>query len=55
MAIVCPITNTNRSFPLHVKLDEKTKTTIVIMCEQLKALDFHARNVLYHKKLQRIY
>ena len=55
MAIVCPITNTYRDFPLHVKLDERTKTTGVIMCEQLKALDFHARNVIYHKKLKRSY
>jgi len=33
MAIVCPVTNTNRNFPLHVKLDERTQTTGVIMCE----------------------
>ena len=50
IAIVCPITNTNRNFPLHVELDERTKTTGVIMCEQLKALDIHARNVLFHEK-----
>jgi len=27
MEIVCPITNTNRSFPLHIPLDNRTTTT----------------------------
>jgi mRNA interferase MazF len=43
MAIVCPITNTNKGFPLHVPLDERTRTTGVIMCEQAKSLDILAR------------
>jgi mRNA interferase MazF len=43
LAIVCPITNTDRGFPLHVPLDEQTKTEGVIMCEQVKALDLQAR------------
>lgn len=47
MAIVCPITNTNRGFPLHVSLDERTKTNGVIMCEQAKSLDIAARNASY--------
>ena len=50
MAIVCPITNTNRNSPLHIKLDERTKTTGVIMCEQIKALDIYARNVSFNEK-----
>jgi len=50
IAMVCPITNMNRKFPLHVELDASTKTTGVIMCEQVKALDIHARNVTFHEK-----
>ncbi len=50
MAIVCPITNTNRGFPLHVPLDEKTKTTGVVMCEQAKSLDISARNAIFLEK-----
>ncbi|WP_028309772.1 type II toxin-antitoxin system PemK/MazF family toxin [Desulfitibacter alkalitolerans] len=50
IAMVCPITNTNRDFPLHVKLDERIKTTGVIMCEQVKALDIHARNASFYEK-----
>jgi mRNA interferase MazF len=43
LTIVCPITNTIRPFPLHVALDERTKTTGVVMCEQLKAVDLAER------------
>ena len=50
IAMVCPITNTNRGFPLHVPLDERTKTNGVIMCEQVKSLDINARNALYQEK-----
>jgi len=50
IAIVCPITNTDREFPLHVPLDERTKTTGVIMCEQAKSLDISARNALFIEK-----
>lgn len=50
MAIVCPITNTRRGFPLHVPLDERTKTTGVIMCEQVKSLDILARNAFFIEK-----
>ncbi|MCL1806838.1 MAG: type II toxin-antitoxin system PemK/MazF family toxin [Oscillospiraceae bacterium] len=38
-----PITNTVRHFPLHVALDERTKTTGEILCEQVKAVDLTAR------------
>lgn len=46
-ALVCPITNTNRSIPLHVQLDSRTKTTGVIMCDQVKALDMQSRSAAY--------
>lgn len=51
MALVCPITNTNKGFPLHVELDTRTKTTGVIMCEQVKALDIKARNGIFFEKV----
>jgi mRNA interferase MazF len=40
---VAPITNTIRNFPLHVELDNRTRTTGVILCEQVKAVDLNAR------------
>lgn len=43
LSIVCPITNTNNHFPLHISLDERTKTTGVILCEHIKSLDLNSR------------
>lgn len=43
LTIVCPITNTNNNFPLHIPLDNRTKTTGVILCEHIKALDLNNR------------
>jgi len=44
LAIVCPITNTNKEYPFHVKLDGRTKTTGVILADQTRTLDIGARN-----------
>lgn len=44
LSIVCPITNTNNHFPLHIPLDERTKTTGVILCEHIKSLDLNSRS-----------
>lgn len=43
LTIVCPITTTDNSFPLHIPLDSRTKTTGVILCEHIKALDLNNR------------
>ena len=47
LAIVCPITNTDKNHPFHVKLNEKTKTKGVILCDQARTLDINARNYEY--------
>ena len=44
MIMLCPITNTSKDFPLHVKLDRTSKVTGVVMCEQVKVLDVQSRN-----------
>lgn len=46
MAMVCPITNTNKNHPLHIPLDDRTRTTGVILCDQAKMLDVHARKAV---------
>lgn len=51
LTIVCPITSTNRPFPLHIPLDNRTTTTGVVLCEHIKALDINARN---YKVIERI-
>lgn len=50
IAIVCPITNTERGFPLHILLDERTLAKGVVMCEQVKSLDITARNAVFREK-----
>ena len=50
MAMVCPITHTQRLFPLHVALDERTQTTGSILCEQVKSLDLSARQAEFKEK-----
>lgn len=47
LALVCPITNTNNRFPLHIPLDRRTKTTGVILCEHVKCLDVISRNMQF--------
>ena len=47
MAILCPITNTDKNHPLHIKLNEKIKTNGVILCDQVKTMDIKVRNFKY--------
>jgi mRNA interferase MazF len=51
LPIVCPITNRNKDYPFHIKLDERTKTTGVILCDQVRTLDINIRNHVYIEKL----
>jgi mRNA interferase MazF len=44
LAMVCPITNTDRDFPFHVRVVDGTNVTGFVMVEQLKSVDFRARN-----------
>lgn len=43
LAIVCPLTNTDRRFPFHVAVADDPKVTGFIMVEQVKSIDFRAR------------
>jgi mRNA interferase MazF len=47
LAIVCPITNRDKDHPFHIKLDDRTKTSGVILCDQVRTLDINARNFEY--------
>lgn len=44
LAMVCPITHTDKAHPFHVRLDGRTKTSGVILCDQARMLDVSARN-----------
>ena len=43
LAIVCPVTNTDHSFPFHIPIPEDNKLTGFIMVEQVTSVDFRAR------------
>lgn len=51
MTILCPITNTNNGFPLHVPLDERTNTTGSILCEHIRSMDLNSRSFRIVEKL----
>ena len=40
---ICPISNAFKNFPLHVALDERTKTKGYIFCDHMKTVDLNAR------------
>ena len=43
LAIVCPVTSTDRHFPFHVAVVNSPSVTGFIMVEQVKSIDFRAR------------
>jgi len=43
-AMVCPITRTDKSFPFHINLDDRTQTIGVVLCDQAKIIDIQARD-----------
>jgi mRNA interferase MazF len=43
LAIVCPLTNTDRHFPFHVTVVDEPDVTGFVMVEQVKSIDFRAR------------
>lgn len=45
LAIVCPLTTTDRGYPFHVAVTGCAKVTGFVMTEQIKSIDFRARRV----------
>lgn len=50
LALVCPITNTDRNFPLHVTLTESCTLTGVVMVDQIKSVDYKSRKAKFIEK-----
>lgn len=50
MLVVCPITNTDKNHPFHVKLDDRTKARGVILCDQARTLDVQGRRGEFSEK-----
>ena len=47
LALVCPISNTKKDFPMHVDLDDRTQTTGAVFCEHIRSLDLKTRHYRY--------
>jgi mRNA interferase MazF len=45
LAIVCPLTSSVRKFPLHVAVTDTPDVHGVVMVEQVKSIDYRARQV----------
>ena len=43
LSIVCPLTNTYRGYPFHVAVTEDPHLTGFVMVEQVKSIDYRAR------------
>ncbi len=50
LTMVCPITHTDRGSPFHVRLDSRTKTDGVVMCDQVRMLDLNSRKAAFEEK-----
>ncbi len=50
MALVCPITRTNRNFPFYVHIENQENVIGYIMTEQIKFIDYNARKIRFIEK-----
>lgn len=46
-ALVCPISNTKRKNPFYVQISKTEAVTGVVMADQLRSLDFKARQATF--------
>jgi mRNA interferase MazF len=49
--MVCPITHRDKAHPFHIRLDARTVTSGVVLCDQLKTLDIVARSYAHIESL----
>ena len=51
LALFCPITNQAKGYPFEVAIPKNAKVSGVVLSDQLKSLDWQARNVKFIAKL----
>jgi mRNA interferase MazF len=49
LSFACPITNTKRDFPFHIKVKSENITGFII-AEQMKSIDYNSRNIKFIEK-----
>ncbi len=47
MTIVCPLTTTDRGYPFHVAITDNPRMKGFVMVEQVKSIDFRARQATH--------
>ena len=47
LAIVCPVTNTDRGYPFHLPIPSSSSLTGFVMVEQVKSVDFAMRRAKF--------
>jgi mRNA interferase MazF len=47
LAIVCPLTNTDRGVPFHLPVPDSSSLTGFVMMEQVKSVDYSARQARF--------
>jgi mRNA interferase MazF len=50
LAIVCPVTNTNRGIPFHLPVLNTSSLTSFVMVKQVKSVDFNIRRAKFVEK-----
>jgi mRNA interferase MazF len=45
LVIVCPLTTTDRGYPFHVAVTDNPRVKGFVMAEQVKSIDYRARQV----------
>jgi mRNA interferase MazF len=50
LAIVCPITNTNRDIPFHLAVPALSSLTGFVMVDQVKSIDYVTRKAKFIQK-----
>lgn len=47
LAIVCPVTNTDRGYPFHLRVPDGSSLTGFVMVEQVKSVDYAMRRASF--------
>ena len=53
LAIVCPITNTDRKIPFHLQMPASASLTGFVMVDQVKSIDYVSRKAKFVEKAPR--
>ena len=50
LAIVCPITRSDRKYPFHVRISEASTLNGFVMVDQVKSVDYNSRKAKFIEK-----